>query len=244
MKKKDIIFGLHAILEALKTGEPIGKIWIKTPTTHTLHKKIIAQAEQRAIPVSKVPLIKLTQMTSQRHQGVVALLSPVAFASLPTVIQAAFEKGETPLIVMLNRVEDTRNLGAIIRTAAATAVHAVVIPTKETAPIDGVTMKVSAGTLRQVPICRVAELGGTINYLQQSGIQILACTEKARKTYYTADFRLPTALLLGGEAKGIATHYLDMSNQHIQIPMAQHVNSLNLAVATGIILYEAVRQRS
>ncbi|MEM9737505.1 MAG: 23S rRNA (guanosine(2251)-2'-O)-methyltransferase RlmB [Bacteroidota bacterium] len=244
MKKKDLIFGIHAVLEAIERGKSISKIWIKHPSSHSLHKKISQLSQQKAIPISHVPMVKLNRLISEKHQGVIALVSPIVFSSLSHVIEATYERGEIPFIIVLSRIEDTRNLGAIVRTALAAQVHAVVLPLKEIPPIDGTTMKTSAGTLSSMPICRVKDLGQAITFLKESGIQVVACTEKAQRKYYSANFELPTALLLGGEAEGIAAHYLVMSNHHITIPMNRKVNSLNVAVATGIISYEVVRQRT
>ena len=244
MKQKNILFGIHAVLEALDSHQSISKIWIKKASTHPLHKKIFFVAKERDIPVSQVPLPKLNYLTSGQHQGVVATLSPIHFSDLATVIQTTYEKGKNPLIVLLNKIEDTRNLGALIRTAVAAEVDAIVLPTKGSLPIDGMTMKTSAGMLLHMPICRVSDLVKSIQTLQENGITVIACTEKAKVPYYQANFQNPTALLLGGEAAGITPRYLMMSEQQVTIPMQEKVNSLNLSVATSIILYEAVRQRT
>jgi 23S rRNA (guanosine2251-2'-O)-methyltransferase len=241
--KADYIFGTRAIIEAIKAGKTIDKLFIDKAAKGPTHQELIALIKQYQIPYSQVPTIKLNSLVSQNHQGVVALLAPIALASLSDVIQATYEQGKPPLIIILDGVTDVRNLGAIVRTAVCVGANALVVPTQGSASIGGDAMKTSAGALAHLPICRVASLQTTIRYLQESGLQVIACHEKAKEPLYHADFKVPTAIILGSEDKGISSPLLSSVNQHIFIPMLGPIASLNVSVAAAVILYESFRQR-
>jgi 23S rRNA (guanosine2251-2'-O)-methyltransferase len=241
--KVDYIFGTRAIIEAIKAGKTIDKLFIDKLAKGPTHQELMALIKQYQIPYSQVPTVKLNSLVSQNHQGVVALLAPIALASLSHVIQAAYEQGKSPLIIILDGVTDVRNLGAIVRTAVCVGANALVIPTQGSASIGGDAMKTSAGALAYLPICRVASLPTTIRYLQESGLQVIACHEKAKEPLYNTDFKVPTAIILGSEDKGISPPLLSSVNQHIFIPMLGPIASLNVSVAAAVILYESFRQR-
>ncbi len=239
----NLIFGTRAIIETIKAGKPIDKIFIDKSARTALHQELLALLRQQQIPYSQVPTIKLDRLTRKNHQGAVALLSPIDFAPLSHVVQASYEQGKTPLILLLDGITDMKNFGAIVRTAACTGVDAVVIPTQGSASLGGDAMKTSAGALSHVPICRVIHLKEAIQYLQASGLQVLACHEKAGGTLYETDLNIPLAIMLGAEDQGISPEYLRLADRHVKIPMWGVIASLNVSVAAAVILYERVRQR-
>ena len=238
-----MLIGIHAITEALTAGEKsIAKIWLKRNMKTAGLTQLLSLARQHDVPCRQVPMHKLNRLTNTNHQGAIALLSPIDFMPLGPIIQDAYEKGKSPCVVVLDHIQDMRNFGAIARTAHATAVSAIVIHTEASLPITADAMKTSVGTLLHLPICRTRNLVATLATLQHSGLQVIACSEKGNPTIYEVDFTLPTALLFGGEHKGIAAQHLAKCNAHVRIPMLTHTNSLNVSVATAVALYEWVRQ--
>ncbi|MGI2298479.1 23S rRNA (guanosine(2251)-2'-O)-methyltransferase RlmB [Candidatus Cardinium hertigii] len=236
------IFGCRAVIETIRAGRTIEKVFFQ--------KNKIAPAKdvynlvcKYEIPFSYVPIQKLERMARGNHQGVVAVLSPIGFTPLDQVVQATFEKGKVPLIVVLDGVTDVHNIGAIARTALCMGVDGLVLPTKGSAMLAGAAMKTSAGALATLPICRVTDLRKALDYLQESGLNILACDTQAKEVLHTVDCTLPIALILGGEEVGIARKHLSIATHHICIPMQGPIASFNVSVAAGIILYEVFRQR-
>ena len=242
-KNTTLVFGVRAIIETFLAGKTIDKVFIQRATHSALHKELIQLIKKHEIPYSSVPQEKLNKITRKNHQGAIALLAPIAFSSLSHVIQANYEKGKVPLIVILDRITDVRNFGAIVRTAVCTNVDALVIPTKGSTPMGGDAMKTSAGALSHIPICREANLKKTIQYLKESGLQIMACHEKATDLLYETDLTTPLAIMLGAEDQGISPAYSKMVDQRIRIPMWGPIDSLNVSVAAATVLYESVRQR-
>lgn len=229
-------------METILAGKTIDKIFIDKAANNPLRKELLSLIKQHEIPYSLAPAVKLNKLTSKNHQGAVAYLSPITLSPLDHVVQSCYEKGKTPLFLLLDGITDVRNFGAIVRTAACTGVDAVVIPSQGSAPIGGEAMKTSAGALAHVPICRVGSLREAIQYLRESGLQIIACSEKATTSLYQTDLNLPLALLLGAEDKGIAPQHLKMADGMIKIPLTGPIGSLNVAVAAAVVLYEHVRQ--
>jgi 23S rRNA (guanosine2251-2'-O)-methyltransferase len=239
--KEDFVFGIQSVLETLKSDKEIDKIMLQKDMKH--YEDIEKLARERGVPIQKVPLEKMQRITMKNHQGAVAFVSPVNFAQLSNVVTATFESGETPLILLLDRITDVRNFGAICRTAECSGVHAIVLPTRGGAQLNGDAMKTSSGALNFIPICREVDLSNTINYLRNSGFQIIASTEKATNNPYEIDFNAPTAIIMGSEEDGISDNLLTLSDQLVKIPLKGKVGSLNVSVATAIMLYEVVRQR-
>lgn len=190
-----------------------------------------------------MPVEKLNRLTRKNHQGVFAFISPINFHKTDNVIQDVFEKGENPLFIILDRVTDVRNFGAIIRTAECSGVQAVIVPEKGSAAINGDALKTSAGALHNIPICREFNLKATIEYLKNCGLQIVGCTEKTDDMIYQPDFSVPTAIIMGSEKDGISPEYLKLCDHKAKIPINGTISSLNVSVSAGVILYEAVRQR-
>lgn len=241
--RPDLIFGMRAIMETILAGKPIDKVFVDKAARSPLCKELLALIRQHQIPCSHVPTVKLNKLTTKNHQGAVAYLAPIAWASLSHVVQASYEQGRTPLLLLLDGITDVRNFGAIVRTAASTGVDAVVIPTQGSASVSGEAMKTSAGALAHLPICRVGSLQDTMQYLKDSGLQIVACHEQATQSLYATDLHLPLALLLGAEDRGIAPQHLRLADQSVCIPMVGPIASLNVSVAAAVILYERMRQQ-
>jgi 23S rRNA (guanosine2251-2'-O)-methyltransferase len=230
-------------MEAIRAGKEVDKLFIQTGLFNDLTKELLAEARDLNIPVSKVPIEKLNRLTRKNHQGVVAFITEVTFASLDNIITEAYSAGKTPLVLVLDRVTDVRNFGAIVRTAECAGVDAVVIPSKGSAAINADAMKTSAGALNYLPVCREFNLKDTLRYLKEAGLQLVACTEKTDKMLYEADMTGPTAIVLGSEEDGISPEYLKLCDVRAKIPMSGQIESLNVSVSAGVIIYEAVRQR-
>ncbi len=241
--RETFIYGIRAVMEAIKSGKPIDKIFLRKGLSNDLFKELFQIIRTRDIPFQFVPVNKIDSVTKKNHQGVLAFLSPVELYDIESVVPHLFEQGKTPLLLILDKVSDVRNFGAIIRSAECAGIDAIVIPSKNSARLNEDAVKTSAGAIFQIPICRTQSMLGAIQYIKNSGIQIIAATEKSDQHYYQADFSLPTALLMGSEEKGISREYLQEATQLIKIPMMGEIESLNVSVASGILMFEAVRQR-
>ena len=240
---KDFIFGIRAVIEAIKAGKQIDKLMIKAGLKGELFFELMKLVKDLQIPFQYVPNERINRVTMKNHQGVLAFISPIEFQNIENILPSIFEAGKTPLIVILDKVTDVRNFGAITRTAECANVDAIIIPEKGSAQISGDAVKTSAGALLKIPVCRVKNLSETIKYLQQSGIQLVAATEKASDFYYKVDFSIPTAILLGAEDRGVDMEYLKVADQMVKIPILGEIESLNVSVAASILMYEAVKQR-
>lgn len=242
--KSDFIYGTRAIIEAIESGKELDKLLIQKDAKNELTAELLKLCRDRSIPAQRVPLEKLNRVTRKNHQGAVAFMSAVAFASLDNLISEAYQKGESPFFIILDRITDVRNFGAIARTAECAGVHGILVPSRGSAQIGSDAMKTSAGALNYMPICRSENLKVTIQNLKENGIQVIACSEKADQTIYQADFSVPVALLLGSEEDGISPEYLKLCDGHAKLPIEGQIDSLNVSVAAGVISYEVIRQRS
>ncbi|MGY6744563.1 MAG: 23S rRNA (guanosine(2251)-2'-O)-methyltransferase RlmB [Cecembia sp.] len=240
---KDFIFGTRAVMEAIHAGKDIDKILVDKEVNNELVKELLSLAKQERIPVVRVPDAKLNRITRKNHQGVVAHMSAIQYASLDNVIESCFAKGIAPLILVLDRVTDVRNFGAIARTAECSGVHAIVIPEKGSAQINSDAVKTSAGALNHLPIARVKNLYYTVKDLKKMGLQVVAVTEKTDQLMYEADFTLPTALIMGSEEDGISDELMGQSDASVKIPLMGNIESLNVSVSAAVVIYEAIRQR-
>lgn len=239
-----LIFGIRPIIEAIRSGKEIEKIFFQQNTGSKLMSELNDEIKKFKIPFQFVPAEKLNHLIKSRnHQGVVAMLSPVTYRDIEDIIPTVFERGDIPLVIILDRVTDVRNFGAISRGAECAGVHALIIPSRGGAQINSDAIKTSAGALYQIPICRSENLKQTCDFLKKSGLQIIACTEKTDTTIYDTDFSLPTAIILGSEEDGISDEYLRVSDAKAKIPLFGKIESLNVSVSAGITLYEVVRQR-
>jgi len=240
----DFVFGIRPVIEAIEAGKTIDKLLVKKGLANKLWDELKTFVRDYSIPVQYVPEEKLHRITRKNHQGIIGFLSPVEFHSLDQIIPEIFESGETPYLLILDRISDVRNFGAIVRTAECAGVHAIVVPEKGHARIGGDAAKTSAGALFKVPVCREKDLKKTIQLLQESGIQVVACTEKTDDFYTTPDYTLPTAIVMGSEEDGIGDTLIRLADHLSAIPLNGSIGSLNVSVAAGIILFEGVRQRN
>ena len=239
----EMIFGIRPIMEAIEAGKEIDKVLISKDLSGELSKELKVLLREKEIPSQLVPVEKLNRVTRKNHQGILAFISPIEYARLDEIVASTFEKGEVPLILILDQVTDVRNFGAIVRTAECAGAHAVVIPSRGAAQINGDALKTSAGALHLVPVCRVNHLFQAVRFLQESGIQVIAASEKTTKSMYEADLKVPTAFIMGSEDEGIEADLIDQADDACMIPLHGKIQSLNVSVAASLMLYEAVRQR-
>jgi 23S rRNA (guanosine2251-2'-O)-methyltransferase len=240
---KDMIYGTRAVMEALLAGRTIDKILMQKGLTGDNAQELIQKARSLGIPLQTVPAEKLGRLTRKNHQGVICFLTSATIASLPHLIARAYEEGRHPFFLILDRVTDVRNFGAIARTAECAGADALVISERGNAPLSADAMKTSSGALNHLPVCRERDLRDACRTLKESGIQIVACTEKGTGTLFGVDLTRPTALLLGSEEDGISNELLREADVLARIPMRGSIGSLNVSVAAGIALYEVVRQQ-
>ncbi|HRJ29530.1 MAG TPA: 23S rRNA (guanosine(2251)-2'-O)-methyltransferase RlmB [Cyclobacteriaceae bacterium] len=243
MTKSDMIYGTRAVMEAIKAGRQIERILIQKGISNDLIRELLQVIRAKNLSFSYVPQEKLNRLSTKNHQGVICLLSSVEYASLDNIVHAVFSEGREPFLLLLDQITDVRNFGAIARTAECAGVHALIIPEKGNAPITSDAMKTSAGALNHVPVCRERDLKKTITYLRESGITVIACTEKATKLIYEVDIKGPVALIMGSEEDGISDALLRSADELVKIPMKGEIGSLNVSVAAGVAMYEVVRQK-
>ncbi len=244
IKKQDLIYGIRVVVEALKSGQHLERIFIQKNLKGDLIKELMYEIHQSKTPLSKVPAERINKFTKKNHQGVVALISPIQYSNLEHLVPDVYERGEVPLFLLLDEITDVRNFGAIARTAECLGVHGIVIPIRGGAQVNEDAIKTSAGALNYLPICREKNLIEAVDFLKGSGINIVSCTEKSDATIQEADFKAPTAIIMGSEEKGISNELISLSDQKCKIPMIGKIESLNVSVAAGMILYEVNRQRS
>ena len=244
LEKNDYIYGIRAVIEAAEAGKEFDKVLISNTLQSVLAPELMTALKSRGILIQTVPVEKIDRITRRNHQGVLAILSAVSYCSLATLVPTLFEEGKTPLIVMLDGVTDVRNFGAIARTCECAGVDAMVIARRGGASVTADAMKTSAGALAYLPICRENSIINAVKFLRDCGFQIVAATEKSDIPYTRADFTLPTAIVMGAEDTGISEDVLRFSTARVAIPERGHISSLNVSVAAGVMIYEAVRQRT
>ncbi len=243
MNKEDYIFGTRAVIEAIKSGKPIDRVLLKKGLNNELFHELFQAIKESKTPFQFVPVEKINRVTRKNHQGVIGLMSPIEFQDIENVLPLIYDKGKDPLILILDQVSDVRNFGAIARSAECAGVDALLIPEKGFARLNADAVKTSAGALYNIPVCRSQNLAGTIQLLKDSGIKIIAATEKTETLYYQTDMNIPLAIIAGSEDKGISNSLLKAADQLIKIPVLGQIESLNVSVACSLIIYEAVRQR-
>ncbi len=236
-----LVFGIHAVQETIAAGKEIEKIYFAKGQGNLIELKELAR--EHNIPFSIVPIEKIDGLTPKNHQGVVAFASPIIYSKLDDIVHKCFSEARNPLILVLDRITDVRNLGAIARSAEAAGIDAIVLPIKGAAQITSDAIKTSSGALNFIPVCREENLKQALYFLKESGLQLIGCTEKSDTWMYKTDFTGPTAILIGSEEDGISPEFLKMCDQIVSIPMVGQINSLNVSVASALVMYEAVRQR-
>jgi 23S rRNA (guanosine2251-2'-O)-methyltransferase len=244
MENDEYIYGTRAVIEAINTGKTIEKVFIKTGLNNELYQQLLSLIRENEIPFQFVPIEKINRITRKNHQGVLAFISPIEYTNIEMLLPVLYETGKEPILLILDQITDVRNFGAITRSAECAGVQAIIIPEKGMARIGADAIKTSAGAINYVPICKVNNLLKTINYLKDSGIQIIAATEKADKIYTDGNFKCPVAIVMGSEESGISQSILNIADQKLKIPLLGSIESLNVSVSAALMMYEAVRQRN
>ena len=242
--KSSLIFGIHPVNEAIRSGKPIDKVLIKQGFKNEILPGLFPALRDQNIPFQYVPLEKLNRLTGGNHQGIIALVSELEYTDLEKLVPMLFEQGKLPVLVLLDSITDVRNLGALARSAECSGMDALIVPSKGSAQINADAIKTSAGALNNIPVCRVNSLEDAAIYLHDSGFQLVAATEKAEDFIYNADFNKPIALVLGAEDTGIEPKLLKMADVLVKIPMYGAIQSLNVSAAASVLFFEIVRQRN
>jgi 23S rRNA (guanosine2251-2'-O)-methyltransferase len=242
--EQNYIFGIRPIIEAINAGKTIDKLFIQKGLHNDLFVKLWKLVRIRRINYKHVPLEKINRLTKKNHQGVFAFISPIDFHNIEDIIPTLYEEGLSPLILVLDRITDIRNFGAIARTAECTGVNAILIPEQNAAAVNADAIKTSAGALHKVIVCRTWNLKLALQFMKESGIQLIASSEKTQDSMYKPDYTSPTAIIMGSEEDGVSPEFLKMSDLKVKIPICGKIASLNVSVAAGVILYEAIRQRN
>ncbi len=243
MENANQVFGIRAIIEAIQSGTIIDKVFIQKDLNSDLMKELLRVIKQKNINFSYVPAEKLNKLSSKNHQGAVATISPISFVQIEELIETVLDKNDKPLFLILDQLSDARNFGAIIRTAECTGVDGIIIQKQGSAPVNGDTIKTSAGAVFNIPICKVDHIKDAIFHLQASGVKTIAATEKTENNIYDINFNTPVAIIMGSEDRGINPSVLKIVDEKAKLPMFGNIGSLNVSVACGAFLYEAIRQR-
>ncbi|MDR0384619.1 MAG: 23S rRNA (guanosine(2251)-2'-O)-methyltransferase RlmB [Prevotellaceae bacterium] len=238
------IFGLRPVLEALNANRPFEKILIRENGSSDMFRRIIDSAKKKNITLDRVPSERLDRLAKNgNHQGVVAFVASAEYSDLEEVLENILQSGKSPFLLLLDRVTDVRNFGAIARTAECAGIDAIVVPAKNAAPLNVDAMKTSAGALNYLPVCRVPNLRTAIYLIKTCGIKTVAATEKSGASCYDADLSGAVAVILGSEESGISTNNLALADETVKIPLQGNIDSLNVSAAAAVISFECVRQR-
>jgi 23S rRNA (guanosine2251-2'-O)-methyltransferase len=243
-KESECIFGLRAVIEAIRAGKQIDRLLVRQGLQGELYHELMTEVKAHNIVYQIVPVERIELVTKKNHQGVLAWLSVIEYQYIANLLPMIFEKGEDPLIIALDGVSDVRNFGAIVRTADCLGAHAIIIPEKGSARITADAVKTSAGALHSFPVCREKSIVRAIEYLKDSGLKVICAGEKSGQSASAISLTGPSVLILGSEDKGISRELISLSDHQVRIPMTGAIGSLNVSVAAGILLYEIVRQRS
>lgn len=244
VNKNELIFGVRAVIEAVEADKEIDKILVKKDIQSELSKELFEAIRGRRITVQHVPVERLNRITGKNHQGVIAYISSVTYQTVENMVPFLYEEGKNPFFVMLDGVTDVRNFGAIARTCECAGVDAIVIPSKGSVSVNADAVKTSAGALMSLPVCKENNLYTTVKFLKNSGFRILAATEKGDYSYTKGDYTGPICLIMGSEDKGISSDVLSLCDEWMTIPIMGTIQSLNVSVAAGILIYEAINKRS
>lgn len=241
--KTQYIYGIHAVLEAIDAGKDIDKILLSKTLNDETAKEISERARQLRVPVQRVPVQKIDRITRRNHQGVLAMMAAVTYYRVEDLVPQLFDEGVNPFVVVLDGVTDVRNFGAVARTCECAGVNAIVIPERESVSVNADAVKTSAGALNYLPVCRERNLVSAVKLLRDSGFKIVGTSDKQHLPYTKADYTGPVAIVLGAEDKGISPEIMKLCDTQVLIPEFGNINSLNVSVAGGIMIYEVVRQR-
>lgn len=243
MKEKDMIFGIRAVIEAAEAGKEIDRVLVKRELQGDLYKELTTVLSAYDIPIQKVPLERINRVTRKNHQGVVAFLSAITYEKIEDIIPFLYEQGKEPFIVVLDGLTDVRNFGAIARTCEVAGVDAIVIPARGSVTVNADAVKTSAGALMKIPVCKENDLTQAIQFMKNSGVKIVSATEHAAQFYTEVDYVGPVAVIMGAEDTGVSLENIRISDNLVKIPQFGTIESLNVSVAAGVLIYEVVRQK-
>ncbi len=242
MKEKEMIFGIRAVIEAIEAGKEIDKVIVKRELSGELFKELTTVLKAHDIPVQKVPVERIGRFTRKNHQGVIAFLSAITYERIEDIIPFLYEQGKNPFVVVLDGLTDVRNFGAIARTCEVAGVDAIVIPSRGSVTVNADAVKTSAGALLKIPVCKENNLTDAIRFLKESGVKVVAATERAVNLYTEADYTGPVAIVMGAEDTGVSNDNLRICDELVKIPQFGTIGSLNVSVAAGVLIYEVIRQ--
>lgn len=241
--KSQVVFGIRAVIEAIESGKQVDKVLMKKDLGGELARELLSVTREYNVPVQRVPVERINKVTRKNHQGVIAFMAAVDYYHVDDIVPALYDEGINPLVVVLDCVTDVRNFGAIARTCECAGVNCIVIPERNSVSVNADAVKTSAGALNYLPVCRERNLVKAVQYLRDSGFKVMGASEKTDLNYTKADFTGPVAIVLGAEDTGISTDVLKLCDTLVAIPEFGQINSLNVSVAGGIMIYEVVRQR-
>ena len=244
IEKNDMIFGVRPVIEAIQADKEIDKILIKKDIQSDLSKELFAALKDKMIPVQRVPVERINRITRKNHQGVVAFISSITYQKVEDMVPFLFEQGKNPFFIMLDGLTDVRNFGAIARTCECGGVDAIIIPAKGSVTVNADAVKTSAGALHTLPVCKEKNLKESLTFLKNSGFKIIAATEKGDYEYTKGNYTGPVCLIMGAEDKGVSYENLAVCDEWVKIPVLGTIESLNVSVAAGILIYEALKQRN
>jgi len=237
-----MIFGIRAVIEAVEAGKEIDKVIVKRELSGELFKELTTVLKSHDIPVQKVPVERIDRFTRKNHQGVIAFLSAITYERIEDIVPFLYEQGKNPFVLVLDGLTDVRNFGAIARTCEVAGVDAIVIPARGSVTVNADAVKTSAGALLKIPVCKEQNLTEAIKFLKNSGVKVVAATERAAEAYTKADFTGPIAIVMGSEDTGVSNENLRICDELVKIPQFGTIGSLNVSVAAGILIYEVIRQ--
>lgn len=243
INKSQVVFGIRAVIEAIESGKQVDKVLMKKDLGGELARELLSVTREYNVPVQRVPVERINKVTRKNHQGVIAFMAAVDYYHVDDIVPALYDEGINPLVVVLDGVTDVRNFGAIARTCECAGVNCIVIPERNSVSVNADAVKTSAGALNYLPVCRERNLVKSVQYLRDSGFKVMGASEKTDLNYTKADFTGPVAIVLGAEDTGISTDVLKLCDTLVAIPEFGQINSLNVSVAGGIMIYEVVRQR-
>ncbi len=241
--KSQVVFGIRAVIEAIESEKQVDKVLMKKDLGGELARELLSVTREYNVPVQRVPVERINKVTRKNHQGVIAFMAAVDYYHVDDIVPALYDEGINPLVVVLDGVTDVRNFGAIARTCECAGVNCIVIPERNSVSVNADAVKTSAGALNYLPVCRERNLVKAVQYLRDSGFKVMGASEKTDLNYTKADFTGPVAIVLGAEDTGISTDVLKLCDTLVAIPEFGQINSLNVSVAGGIMIYEVVRQR-
>lgn len=244
MREKEMIFGIRAVIEAVEAGKEIDKVIVKRELQGDLFRELSGVLAAKGIPVQRVPLERIDRYTRKNHQGVIAFLSAVTYEKIEDIIPFLYEQGKNPFIVVLDGLTDVRNFGAIARTCEVAGVDAIVIPARGSVTVNADAVKTSAGALLKIPVCKEDNLTQAIQFLKNSGLKVVAATERAAQFYTDIKYEGPVAIVLGSEDMGISNDNLRICDDLVKVPQFGTIQSLNVSVAAGVLIYEVIRQKN